>query len=425
MSDKKIIGLVTTWYPSKENPVRGSFFKEQAFATQEYFDYKVIHYKEQKNKLLVVYLFKKLFKKDYILEKINVEKNTVEYDLTVFYPICVGIINCLYDLYIKQIKKVFVSGIGAYYSNLYIKMKRKNVSKIFSKHFKNEIDILYGISAQTESSTLMFASETLGIPYVISEHAPFPWPGSAITNLEHKAIEHADLFMAISNDKIRQVLLQNIKLKKISYIGNLIDETQFSLKENKNAVKTFLIVAANSFYKNYDLFLQVMNRLDEIATVPYKVMIVGYGANKGYSQNVEDLENKIKTSRINNKVELIREIKHEDIQTVYHQADAFIMTSVQEGQPVSALEAACCGLPIFSTPCGGVEDYVDEQVGKIVPINDIEAFANVLNDFLLDKITFDSQIIRDKIVSCFGKKQFANNFKNIIYEVLTDKEYGK
>ena len=70
-------------------------------------------------------------------------------------------------------------------------------------------------------------------------------------------------------------------------------------------------------------------------------MIVGYAANKGYSQNVEQLEDAIRNSAFARNAELIPEISHDRIHELYARADAFIMTSIQEGQPVSAMEAGC------------------------------------------------------------------------------------
>ena len=246
-----------------------------------------------------------------------------------------------------------------------------------------------------------------------------PWPGSQIQDVNKYAIERADRFLAISNDKIRQLMLQNIKLPKTTYIGNLIDESKLSyLPKTEKHTKTFVIVAAHSFYKNYDMFIQVMNRLTEITDENFKVMIVGYGANKGYSSNADLLERKIAESKFKEKAEMIPEVPHEEICDVYNKADAFVMTSIQEGQPVSAMEAACCGLPIFSTRCGGVEDYVDDSVGRIYAITDIEGMANGLKDYLEGKIVFDAAYIRDKVISQFGRDAFTSNFKNVVSEVI-------
>jgi len=417
-NQKKRICLVTDWYPDKENPYKGSFFKEQALAMEDSFDFVVIHYTEKKKLPFILYALRYLKGTECRVEKINEEKNTVEYNVTVDFPIYTRIIDALYNVYMKLVKRAFLEGVGEYVSNSYRKGKRKKLDRVFSGKFPEQFDVLYCVDAQSESYTLQLISEITGKPYVVSEHAPFPWPGTTIKNTEHDAIINADLFLAISYDKVRQVLLQNITLQKIVFVGNLVNEKQFVLKNNSNTVKKFVIVAAHSFYKNYPLLVEVFNRLTEITTCPFKVMIVGYGANKGYSKNAELLEEKLKASKFANQLELIPEVGRDKIHEVYASADAFVMTSVQEGMPVSALEAGCCGLPIFSTMCGGVEDYVDDRMGRIYKIVDSEAFAHGLKDYLEGRIVFDSEYIRNSIVEKYGTKAFVENITEAFNSVL-------
>ena len=94
----------------------------------------------------------------------------------------------------------------------------------------------------------------------------------------------------------------------------------------------------------------------------------------------------------------------DEMNDMYNRADAFVMTSIQEGQPVSALEAACCGLPVFSTRCGGVEDYVGDDIGMIFDIADSEGMAQGLKCFLEGKKKYDSVVIRSKTIQRFGRE---------------------
>lgn len=413
--NKKTICLVTNWYPTKDNPFLGLFFKEQAFAVSESFDFLVVHYNEH---------IKKKIGQKFSVNAINKENNTLEYSVDVYVPVTLYIANLVHDFKIKYIKRKNIEGIGKYVSERKKIYTQKMLIKAFEEHIKEKFDVLYCVDAQQEAFNLQCLSRYFNKPYIVAEHAPVPWPGSVISDINKYAIEEADLFLAISNDKIRQLLLQNIKLPEVTYIGNLIDETKFKIKERMNDVKTFIIVAAHSFYKNYDLFIAVMNRLTEVTNSDFKVMIVGYGANKGYSKDVNKFESQIKTSKFASKAIMIPSVPHEQIGSVLNQADAFVMTSIQEGQPVSAMEAACCGLPIFSTRCGGVEDYVDGKTGCIYDVLDYEGMAQGLKDFLEGKIYFDSQYIREHVVRKFGNEAFKSNFVRAFEQVIHNYSRG-
>lgn len=415
--DKKRICLITNWYPTQENPYAGGFFKEQAFAMQDSFDYLVLHIHEHKRLFLIQYLLRKLRGRDVEVFRVNEEKNTVEYDIHLYYSLYLVLFERFYKLYLI-IRGGWSMEIGQCSSPLYQRCRKHRLEKAVVQKLKEPFDVLYCVDAQSESSTLQMISEVVHVPYVVAEHAPCPWPGAVLTDVEHAAMEQADLFLAISQDKIRQVMMQNVHLRRIAYVGNMVDETQFMPAPHENQVKTFIIVAANSFFKNYGLFISIMNRLTEITQVPFKVMIVGYAANKGYSRNAEQLEAEIRNSAFAWNAELIPEVSHDRIHELYARADAFIMTSIQEGQPVSAMEAGCCGLPIFSTMCGGVEDYVTEDIGRIYPIMDCEGFAAGLKDFLEGKIQFDNRHIRETVVGKFGKRAFVENFTRVFQDVI-------
>lgn len=404
--------MVTNWYPTKENPFVGSFFKEQAFALSEHFQFLVIHYRESKKVPDPVFWLQCIRNKHYSVHCDGQENNTVEYTIRVNAPLSVGLMRRVHAAYLQLCKKP-----AAEYKP-YARRKTKILQEVFQKHFSGAFDLLYCVDAQTESDLLYQISQITGKPYVVAEHAPFPWPGFVVKPEEKEAIRKADAFLAISYDKIRQVLLQDVRPRRIAYVGNLVNEEQFVLGSGSGGEKTFVMVAAHTFYKNYPLFIEIFNRLTQITDVPFKVKVVGYNANKGYSQNAEELEQKLKNSAFADKIQMIPAISRDEIHKVYGSADAFVMTSVQEGMPVSALEAGCCGLPIFSTMCGGVEDYVDDSIGRIFKIVDSESFAQSLKAYLEGDICFDREHIRQTIVGRFGKKAFTDNMAAVFNSVI-------
>ena len=399
---KHTICLMTNWYPSEENPYRGVFFKEQAFAVAERFDFVVVRYTE-------VYGFGPWNR---LRAGRRAEAgNTVEYEATVKVPFLLAAWDEIYSLYMKFSGKKRVDGVGKYVSPIRRRFTERMVARVFG-HVNEHIDALYCVDGQLEAFQTACAAKMLGVPYVVGEHGPVPWPGTGVSDLNREAFQNADLFLAISQDKIRQVMLQNIRLPRTVYIGNLIDERTMTLPEGRpeGGPKTLLIVAAHSFYKNYDMFIDVMNRLTAMTRAPFRVLIVGYAANKGYSKGVEAFEAKIRASAFADRAELVREVAHADIASVYHRADALIMTSIQEGQPVSVMEAACCGLPAFSTRCGGVEDYLDADMGRVYAVNDAESMARDLKAFVEGELRFDAREIRRRVVARFGMEAFTRTF---------------
>lgn len=378
---KKVICLITNWYPTKDNPFQGVFFREQALALKDYFNFLIVHYD-----------FKRFISNvDYQVSFCKNDHNITEYQIHISPP---SLMNSIKGKLTHDIYKAESD------------FSRK-LLKAFKENNTISFDILYCVDCQLEAGYLKTIADAYNKPYVISEHAPVPWPGTIITPRNKEGIERANLLLAISYDKLRQIMMQDIKLPPYIYIGNMVDDNQFTYKPSHNKIKTFIMVGAHVFYKNYELLIRIMNKLTHLTSIPFRLMIVGYNANKGYSRDVDVLEKAIKESDFSQFVEMIPSVEHNKMNEVFNRADAFIMTSVQEGMPVSAIEAGCCGLPIFSTRCGGVEDYVTDQIGRIYNVLDADSFAQGLCDFLEGKIYFDPKHIRNTIVSSFGKDAFV------------------
>ena len=416
MINKRTILMLPTWYPTKENPFNGCFFREQALAMQKDFNFVVATYHE-KAELYLLFQIKKLFGLE--RPKVNFiqdDDGLQEYAIFLRKPQ-----HFVLDLFVARIKKVFRHSLRqgiVFEEPKSIKKNRIYLASYIKNHnLLPTFDCVYSLTAQDYAPLGKAFADIFEVPHVTAEHAPFPWPGQTLRDSAVEAIESADAFLAISNDKIRQVFLQNVKVNPI-WVGNLCDETKFCISLEKHEIPTFLIVAANSFYKNYLLFIKAMEELKQIATKKFKIKIVGYNSNKGYSLNAKELEEIVHNSIINENTTMIESVRREDIPALYNSCDVFVMTSIQEGLPISALEASMSGLPVISTRCGGVEDYIDDSMGRIFAITDYKGIANACNDYLNGKITFDSKYIRKRAVKLFGNEAFTNRMKNVFEGVI-------
>lgn len=67
-----------------------------------------------------------------------------------------------------------------------------------------------------------------------------------------------------------------------------------------------------------------------------------------------------------------------DLKAVHAATDIALLTSANEGTPVSLIEAAAAATPIVSTSAGGVAEVVTDEMGIVVPVGDITALADAL-----------------------------------------------
>jgi O-antigen/teichoic acid export membrane protein/glycosyltransferase involved in cell wall biosynthesis len=84
----------------------------------------------------------------------------------------------------------------------------------------------------------------------------------------------------------------------------------------------------------------------------------------------------------------------------FKRADLFVLPTYAEGTPISMLEAMAAGLPVVSTPVGGIPDVVEDGVeGYIVKAGDVEALADRLARLIKDpeQCRRMGQLAQDKV----------------------------
>lgn len=67
-----------------------------------------------------------------------------------------------------------------------------------------------------------------------------------------------------------------------------------------------------------------------------------------------------------------------ELRPLFAAADVAVLSSDNEGTPVSLIEAAAAGLPAVATDVGGVREVVGEETGIVVPRGDADALADAV-----------------------------------------------
>jgi glycosyltransferase involved in cell wall biosynthesis len=68
---------------------------------------------------------------------------------------------------------------------------------------------------------------------------------------------------------------------------------------------------------------------------------------------------------------------------VYSAADVFVVPSLEDNLPLTALEALACGIPSIAFSAGGMPDIVREgQTGILTPTGDVGALRRAIAELL-------------------------------------------
>ncbi|MBU2019427.1 MAG: glycosyltransferase, partial [Bacteroidetes bacterium] len=125
--------------------------------------------------------------------------------------------------------------------------------------------------------------------------------------------------------------------------------------------------------KNHPLFIQALNQIDGKTKIKIKAFIVGGGSDK--DELIDFSEDLVESKNI----DLIFTSWVKEIDVFNAGMDIICLTSLNEGTPVSLIEAQASGVAVLSTDVGGVRHVVEDgQTGILVPSNDVDAFAEKL-----------------------------------------------
>jgi len=191
---------------------------------------------------------------------------------------------------------------------------------------------------------------------------------------------------------------------------------EFGIDDNVTLVG---IVGRLTEIKNHEMFLQSAARVDLEAVM---FVIIGDGSLR------DNLEQQTKSLGLEEKVIFARGRK--DPEYFYPALDICALTSLNEGTPLTLIEAMANARPVIATLVGGVVDLLGDGVaggrfricerGIGVPADDVEAFAAGLGRLIEDKSLRDQLGRRgfEFVDRNYRKERLLEDIKNLYGELL-------
>jgi len=201
----------------------------------------------------------------------------------------------------------------------------------------------------------------------------------------------------------------------------LTDKDENTLREKLDIPKDTLvigIVGRLTAIKNHKMFLEAareIKRRNEGRAI--KFLICGDGELKG------DLTKLSADLGLQDDVMFTGWRK--DIDALYRIMDIAALTSLNEGTPVSIIEALASAKPAVVTDVGGIRDIVEDgKSGFIVPSGDIRAFTEAMTVLINDKDKREKFGIygREYICRKHSKERLINSIQDLYYSELARKK---
>jgi glycosyltransferase involved in cell wall biosynthesis len=295
---------------------------------------------------------------------------------------------------------------------------RNLYKRIEAKHGKPDIIHAHFLGYGNISTKVL---SNQNIPIVLTEH---------LSAMNNKVLE-PQLFKLGSDTypKINQLitvskaLADSIEVKfgiKSVVIPNIVDTNSFHfmgmIKDDN--VFTFISTGALIHRKRMDMLISSFHAaFRENRSV--KLYIFGEGPERA------KLKEMIANYELGTQVYLMGLKDRKEIAEKLYESNCFVLASKLETFGVAYIEALAAGVPVIATRCGGPEEFVHEENGVLIEVDDAKALTNAMLEMYNTSNRFDKEKISKEIIEKFSPQAIAEQLTDVYCGLLNMRYYRR
>jgi glycosyltransferase involved in cell wall biosynthesis len=224
----------------------------------------------------------------------------------------------------------------------------------------------------------------------------------------------------VHNDTLRLYKLpeEKMKLNPNGFDDDMFRPKNITKKEifkkfGLNIIPEKLVSFVGKFtnFKGIDILIKAARIVtDEIPEVVFALA--------GDGQLMAEMKQLSAELKLNN-VYFLGQQTQEDVASLYSVADVSVVPSRIEPFGLVAIEALGCGTPVVATNAGGLPDFVNNKVGQLIEMEDVDALAKAIIEELKNntKLT-KGKYAREYAVENYSWKKTLQNVIDIYKGVL-------
>ena len=269
------------------------------------------------------------------------------------------------------------------------------------------------------------SARQLGVPFVATCHL---WTGASrivrlYEYLDSLILRRAQRVIAVSDaigDSLRKARIQREKISVI-YNGTDLQERQNcqpTLREELGAGGRVIVgtVGRLETQKGFEYFIKAAKEV--LAEFPEVLFIIA-----GEGSLRSRLERMIREMGLASKILLLG--KRTDMAGVYASLDMFVLASIDEGMPMTVLEALAARRPVVATNVGALEKLIiPERTGMLVEPRDVLGLRDAMLRCLRNP-SFARDLGRngeEHVRTSFSSDGMARSYLNVYRQVLAQGE---
>ena len=305
----------------------------------------------------------------------------------------------------RQGIRTLTNGLKVYYIPAVIFFRQSTSPTVFSSFpilrqifIREQIDIVHGHgSCSSLCHEAIVHGNTMGLKTVYTDHSLFGF--ADVTSIIHNKLQKFTLLdighvICVSHTcKENTVLRASLDPSLVSVIPNAVVHDDFKPALSRPSLNKITIVVISRLFQNKgaDLLTAIIPRICSDRS-DIRFLIAGDGP------KFIDLEQMRERYQLQDRVELIGSIRHEQVRDVMVQGQIYLHPSLTEAFGTVLVEAASCGLLVVTTNVGGIPEVLPSKMTVFAQpeedslVDAINKAVNKLKENKVDTSTFHSQI---------------------------------
>lgn len=292
------------------------------------------------------------------------------------------------------------------------------LAEFIRKECKNEKPDVIHVHSFGKLKYALALRALFGIPVVVTEHTTL-FERGMLSEKKLKEIRRnynkADRVMAVSPG-LRNII-QPLCKKEILVVPNMVDERFFCTqrKEIPGTPFRFVSVAMLNRKKGLDILLNAFAKVRE-AFPQMQLTVCGGGI------DAPELFSLAEKLHLGQSVVFTGELTREQCSEKLSESHAFVLPSRNETFGVVYIEAMACGLPIVMTKTGAWEMLVAQETGLSVEIEDVDGLAEAMKHLMENYNQYDPETIRNFCRARFSETAVCQKLTEVYEAVIKERK---
>jgi teichuronic acid biosynthesis glycosyltransferase TuaC len=289
-------------------------------------------------------------------------------------------------------------------------------------HAVHRFDLIHAHFIYPEGVMAARLGQRWGVPVVATEQSAWlPWFDQypLVRRQVLRSLPQIRLVLPVSSWLQRNIAEAVGDRATTRVLPNVVDEATFTLADTDGAwdPNQLLFVGLIRRVKGLDLLVRAMALL-AARRQGLRLLVVGGAFYRGYQRDEAEVRRLVTALGLEDRIQFAGQSSPAEVVAAMQRSALLVVPSRRETFSAVTAEAIASGTPVLATRCGGPEDIITPDNGRLVAPEDPDALARGIEEMLALRPRFDRRAMRAGVVGRFGMDVTASRIAAIYAEVL-------